>query len=115
MSPRPLSKEEKEKLFATKIYILTHLHEVLSQKKLCCVAGLGQRKLKEGFVELFGLVPSVYLHEARLQFGLFLLRHTDKTIKEIAAACGYRERSNFSRAFKQFFGVAPGSIEREGF
>ena len=115
MSPRPLSKEEKAKLFAAKTHLLLHLHEDLPQEKLCRIAGLGRRKLKEGFVELFGRLPMAYLYETRLQFGLFLLRHTDKTIKEIAAICGYRERSNFSRAFKQFFGVTPGSVPREGF
>lgn len=42
-------------------------------------------------------------HEQAVHF----LRHTDKSVKEIAYVLGFQESSNFSRVFKKWTGVTP--------
>jgi AraC-like DNA-binding protein len=49
-----------------------------------------------------------YIHEARMKTGKFMLRYSDKSIKEIAMLCGYSKARNFSSAYKKYFGVRPG-------
>lgn len=110
MSPRALSREEKNRLYQTKTHVLTHLDENWDVPKLARHALLGKRKLKEGFLELFGLTPSGFIHKTRMELAFFLLRHTDRTIKDIACLTGYKKINNFSRAFKAYFGVTPKTI-----
>lgn len=110
MSPKALTQDEKDRLQAAKLYILTHLHEALPVQKISRIALMGEQKLRDGFKELFDLNIGPFIHEARMQYGLFLLRHTNKTIKEIAALTGYKRTHNFSREFKRFFGLTPNSV-----
>ena len=35
------------------------------------------------------------------------------TIAEVALRCGYEETSNFSRAFKQVYGITPSQYNRQ--
>jgi transcriptional regulator GlxA family with amidase domain len=110
MSPKAFTKEEKARLFQTKTFLLTHLQEDLDVARLARHAALGSQRFMDGFALLFDYTPGRYLHEARMQTGLVLLKHTDKTVKEIAALCGYRHYKNFLTAFKSFFGRRPSDV-----
>ena len=50
------------------------------------------------------------LLEARLHHALFLLQTTRRSLKAIAAACGYRSIASFNRVFTANFGVEPGAV-----
>jgi len=39
-----------------------------------------------------------------------LLKEEFLSMDEISVACGYKDVSNFSRAFKKFYGVTPRSM-----
>ena len=62
-----------------------------------------QRKLKQAM----GITPQDLLREARIKRACQLLRETDKSISEIAYACGFTDPKYFSRSFKQSTGKAP--------
>ena len=62
-----------------------------------------QRKLKQAM----GITPQDLLREARLKHASLLLRTTDKTIAEVAYACGFSDPKYFSRCFKQSTGMSP--------
>lgn len=47
------------------------------------------------------------LDKERHEQATHLLRHTDKSVKEIAYLLGFQESSNFSRVFKKWTGVTP--------
>jgi AraC-like DNA-binding protein len=55
----------------------------------------------------FDLTPSQFLTQTRLAAAARLLRETDKSISEIAQACGFYDHSAFSRAFRSAMGVTP--------
>jgi transcriptional regulator GlxA family with amidase domain len=107
MSPRELTGEEKERIYSVKAYLLNHLNQQFTITKLAKMAALGEQKFKDGFYILFERRVGEYVHEARMGLGKFLLTKTDKSIKEIAAVCGYSKARNFSSAYKKFFGVRP--------
>ncbi|GAA4736835.1 helix-turn-helix domain-containing protein [Flavisolibacter ginsenosidimutans] len=110
MSYKTLTSDEKQRLFFTKTYLLNHLHRSFCLSDMARYAAMGLPRFNDGFLLLFGSLPMAYLHESRLQFGYFLLLHTDKPIKEIAGLCGYRHYKNFLTAFRKRFGVCPSSL-----
>ena len=112
MSPRAFTKDERERLQLGLSYLLNHLHQQVTVTQLARCAAMGEQRFKDGFQLLFGHTPGAYLHKARLHTSLVLLKHTDKTIKEIASLCGYAHYKNFLTAFKRFFGHTPNQIRK---
>ena len=62
-----------------------------------------QRKLKQAM----GITPLDLLREARIKHACQLLRQTDKTVSDIAYACGFTDPKYFGRCFKQSTGMSP--------
>ena len=62
-----------------------------------------QRKLKQ----TMGITPQELLSEARMKKACQLLQESDKTVAEIAYACGFNDPKYFSRCFKQSTGKTP--------
>ena len=69
--------------------------------------------LSDLFSRIVGCRFVEYVTELRLERARTMLRETDDTVTEIAAACGFGTASNFTRAFRRVFGVAP-SMWRRG-
>lgn len=74
--------------------------------------GLGSTKLKVGFKFKYGMGLYKYLRQQRMQKALIMLKDSDKTIKQIAKATGFKYTTNFITAFKKRFGNSPGKIKR---
>lgn len=62
-----------------------------------------QRKLKQ----TMGITPQDLLREARIKRACQLLRNSNKTVAEVAYACGFTDPKYFSRCFKQSTGQSP--------
>lgn len=66
---------------------------------------------KYHFIRLFrremGVTPYSYLTNYRINHAKILLRSTQKTIADIAEACGFLDTSNFITQFKKNTGVRP--------
>ena len=69
--------------------------------------GLSDRKLKQGFRELFGTTVFGYLRDCRMEQARSLLRHSHTTVAKVAAQVGYRNPEAFSTAFRRKFSVSP--------
>ena len=68
-----------------------------------------QRKLKQ----TMGITPQDLLREARIKHACLLLRSTDKTVAEVAYACGFTDPKYFSRSFKQSVGQTPSEYKNQ--
>jgi AraC-like DNA-binding protein len=84
----------------------THSAEALAQL-LNVSARTLHRQLKEEGASLQQLKDEVRLERAR-----DLLYRTDKPIKQVAAAVGFRNEKSFSRAFKERTGESPAQFRR---
>jgi AraC-like DNA-binding protein len=60
----------------------------------------------------FGISPSRYRQEARLQRALTLLFEHKEANSKIAVAAGYYDQSHYCHAFKAFLGKSPDQIRR---
>ena len=74
---------------------------------LAALAGMSRASFSAHFINVFGQSPHDFLVESRMRRAAKLLQTTNLPIKTIAAKVGYRSRSNFTRAFKGFYGVVP--------
>jgi AraC-like DNA-binding protein len=65
------------------------------------------RQLQRVFAEVHGLGFRAYLRRVRMCRAAELLATTDLPVKEVAHQVGYRDASQFSKAFKRTRGVTP--------
>ena len=75
--------------------------------ELARLVGLNDRKLKQGFREVFDTTPFAYLRTYRLEQAQHLLMNSDLSVETIAKSIGYCDRSRFAAAFRKQFGINP--------
>lgn len=71
--------------------------------KHCGVSG---DTLRRHFIKHMGEKPKIWLAEQRQQHAVELLRN-GSSIKEAAACVGYKQQTNFTRKFKEYWGACP--------
>lgn len=84
-----------------------HFDQPLSVSKLAARAFLSPGHFSELFSRETGMPPAAYLRRIRLEKARAMLRETKKPVSEIAIKCGFKDSSQFSRAFRNFFGSRP--------
>ena len=77
--------------------------------KLADRLNVSRRHLQRIFAAQLGRSPQDWLKEQRLIRAHRLLQNA-RTVKEVAHGLGFRHVSQFSRDFKQRFGVAPSAL-----
>ena len=77
-------------------------------------AGLSRSQLHRKMKELTGLSPSEFLRNLRLEQAARLLRERKANVSQVAYAVGFSTLGNFSKAFKQHFGVSPTEYAAQG-
>lgn len=90
--------------------ILGNLCHPLSLAELSRQVCLNEFKLKKYFREVFGMSVFGLVQEERLKRAKQLIFEGEKNITAIAYELGYAYPQHFQRAFKQRFGVTPGSL-----
>lgn len=74
--------------------------------------GLNRNKLQAGFKHLYGSTINSYLRDARLNRAKMLLMEEERQIAEVAEEVGYTNSSQFSKRFKEKFGMLPSEYVR---
>lgn len=64
------------------------------------------------FLLAYGLTPSTYLRNLRIQHGLALLRQSDAPVQEISALSGFTDTNYFARTLRQATGMSPTEFRR---
>ena len=87
--------------------LLQNLDNPPKIKTLAKTVGMGDRKLQQGFKEIYGTTVFNYLHNYRLQQAQLMLREGDLSVATVANNIGYTHLGHFSAAFKRKFGITP--------
>ncbi len=82
--------------------------------ELATSCGLGADRFSRLFKEVMSVPPQRYLVSLRVEAAARMLRETNDSIEEVAAATGFPNRYYFSRVFKQHVGIGPGEYRRTG-
>ena len=69
--------------------------------------GVNKSKLNRGFRQITGTSVFDYLRICRLERARELLESKNMNVTEVALEVGYAQHSNFTRAFKRYFGINP--------
>lgn len=93
-------------------YIQQNYGRALSLEELGEVFGYSRFYLAHSFAEFTGTSIVEYLLLVRMRAACRLLEEPDKTVAEIAEACGYATVSSFSTAFRKKNGLSPSEYRR---
>lgn len=74
--------------------------------------GINDRKLKQGFKQVFGTTVFGYLHDYRIETARHLLERDHMTVTGVAQAVGFANRSYFAAAFRKKFGINPSAYRQ---
>ncbi len=88
-------------------YIDLNYSKRIYLKDLATLAGVHSSHLCRQFKEQVGRSPREYLLKVRIDHAARLLRESEKIVKEIAFAVGFRRPEAFSKAFKRALGCSP--------
>lgn len=78
--------------------------------ELSKIVSLNRLKLKNGFKQIYNITIYQYIIKLRMEHAVRLLKNGMNTIFEIAPLCGYTDSSNFSSAFKSYYGYSPSAF-----
>jgi AraC family transcriptional regulator len=93
-------------------YIVDRLSEPLRLGEVARAARLSPFHFHRVFQALLGETPGEFAKRLRLEKALGMMTHARPgSLTTIALACGFASSSDFSRCFKQRFGVAPSAFD----
>jgi AraC family transcriptional regulator len=92
--------------------IVTQLDQPLRLEEVSRVAGFSPYHFHRVFAALMGETPGQFVKRVRLERALSLMSHAPRrSLTDIALACGFASSSDFSRSFKQRYGVPPSRFD----
>ncbi len=95
------------KLVSIISYFKDHLEDSISLDDITKELGISRRQLERLFRTHLNTTPKRYLQEMRLQHARILLGETNMAVVDVAIACGYESAGNFSKRFREAFGISP--------
>ena len=109
----PLSTPEEVLVVAAQRILRESIASPPSLDELAFRVGSNRRKVGEAFQALCGQAVFAWLREERFRRAYAMLRETELQISDISDALGYSTPANFSKAFRERYGLTPTEI-REG-
>ncbi len=93
-------------------YIEKMCNQRLTVKDLSIKFGLSQGTLSKMFTSKYGISPSNYHMQCKLNSAVYFLESTDLSIDMISETTGFYDRSHFRKAFAARYGIGPGEYRR---
>jgi AraC family carnitine catabolism transcriptional activator len=84
-----------------------HIEEPVSIVEIAAHCGVSLRQLERLFAEQLGHGPNAYYLGVRLEHARELLHDTDRSVLEVALACGFGSCASLSRAYRRHYGLPP--------
>jgi AraC family transcriptional regulator len=89
-----------------------NLDKEINIARLAYECGLSASQFARAFRQSTGCPPHRWRLQRRIERAQDLLLNSDKTLVEIAKACGFSDQSHLTRAFGQIVGTSPGLWRR---
>jgi len=104
--PRRIELERVRKL------VLDRLETALDVSELAALYQMSRSHFTHWFRDVTGRAPGSYIREIRLEAAAERLQDGKLSVKEIAAATGFRDANRFCKAFRQSYQLSPGEYRR---
>ncbi len=108
-----LSSDDVDRIFYARDILLSRVANPPTLLALAHQIGLNDRKLKQGFRQVFGTTVFGYLHNHRMQQAQQLLLMPGAKIALVAQEVGYRNPEAFSVAFRRTFAISPKAYQMQ--
>lgn len=111
------TKETSNKEFIGKImkYIQMHYHEEITVTKLSKMFNINRSHLYRIFNARMQISLEQYIINTRLSNSLILLKNKNFTIKEVSLQVGFKDYTNFLKAFKKRYEITPKQYRADPF
>lgn len=94
-------------------YMNSHYTEPLTNRELADFMGMSEKYFISFFHTHIGKSPKQYLIECRMKYSLVLLQDSHNTLSDIAMRLNFTDQYSFAKAFKKYYGEAPGSFRKQ--
>jgi AraC-like DNA-binding protein len=88
-------------------HILTHFEETLKVPDLADMAALTPAQLERRFKKVFQVTVAEFINRTRVRAAIQMLETTDKSLSNVAYACGFCDQSALTRKVKAATGMTP--------
>jgi AraC-like DNA-binding protein len=78
------------------------------------MSGMGETYYRSIFIAVFGIAPTRYIQQYRVDKAKELLIRSDASVEEIALAVGFANSSYFCKVFKSLTGITPSDFAEKG-
>ena len=93
--------------------LFARIHNPPTVDELGQACGVSAGHFIRAFRQSTGRTPHQWLMQERALSAKNLVEHSDRTLAEISATCGYANQSHLCRAFQRCFGQSPSSARRQ--
>lgn len=93
-------------------YIEEHLYEDISLQGLADSLYVSYMQLYRDFYIITGHSLKEYIRKRRLSNALALVKHSDRTVTDIAYACGFGSQQSFCKAVKNWIHMSPMAFKK---
>lgn len=107
-----LQPDDMGKLQTAKTMMMERMSTPPTIAELARNVGLNERKIKQGFKELYGTTVYSFLRDYRMKQAKLLFDRDHKSVTDVACTVGYSNVSHFGAIFKHHHGVRPGDYLR---
>lgn len=94
--------------------ILDHPEAPHTVDSLAGLAMMSRSAFHAQFSVQFGRTPGAFVRDVRLRRAAELFTTTDQSVDSVMSRVGFASRSQFSNAFKDFFGLTPAQFRSSG-
>jgi len=97
-------------------HIVRNLAQPLGLQELSREAGFSPFHFHRVFKSMLGETLNQFVKRLRLERALYLMSHAPtRSLTQVALDCGFSSSSDFSRSFKQQYGLAPSAFDLQTF
>jgi AraC-like DNA-binding protein len=93
--------------------MISKLGQEISLAEVSAACGLSPNYFARAFKRSVGTPPHRWLLLQRVLHSKSLLRDADRSLGDIAAACGFADQSHFTRVFTNIVGASPGAWRKQ--
>ena len=113
-TPNRLAANDIDRIYQAREILIRKMAHPPSLSELARLVQLNERKLKEGFRQVFDTTVFGCLYNHRMYQAKELLKAGQLNVQETAKCVGYASRSSFVAAFKKKFQVSPSHFQKSG-
>ena len=93
-------------------YIEGNLGSKVAIREIADCVALSKSHFSRAFKRSLGSAPMAYVATRRVERARLMLTSTQKSLTEIALACGFSDQPHFNRLFRRLVGMSPGRWRR---